>query len=111
MIENTRIEWKDGHSLQQYGGDDSFFALFDANVEMESQLDMLDEARVILKALHEDPLVVMQEDMDDDDDEDDEDDDDEDDDDEDDDDDDDDDEDDHDDDDDDDDNDENKDAN
>ena len=74
-VECTRMEWKEGHSLEEFGGDDSFFSVFDASVEMDGQLDFLNESHSTFKGMHEDPLAVLQEDMDDDEDDDDDDDD------------------------------------
>jgi hypothetical protein len=77
-VRGTKVEWKEAHSLEEFGGEDSFFALFDEAVDGDLRLDLCLDAHSAFKALNEDPLAVMQEDMDDeDDDEDDEDDDDE----------------------------------
>jgi hypothetical protein len=63
---STSIGWKEGHSLKDFGGEGSFISMFDSSLETEFRLDMLDQALRGFKVLHEDPLALVQEDMDDD---------------------------------------------
>ena len=68
---STSISWKEGHGLKDFGGEGSFISMFDSSLETEFRLGMLDEALRGFKVLHEDPLSLVQEDMDDEEDEDD----------------------------------------